>query len=124
MAAAKNPAIDRFRREKLLERKHEEIGREVSAKEKIVPDLDATIDDNIGDDVLRLVFTACHSVPSSEARIALTLRMLGGLTTEDIARAFLAPEPTIAQRIVRAKRTLADARVLFQHSSVGARMLA
>jgi RNA polymerase sigma-70 factor (ECF subfamily) len=114
MAAAKNRAIDRLRREKLLERKHEEIGREVSAKEMVVPDLDAAIDDNIGDDVLRLVFAACHPVLSSEARIALTLRMLGGLTTEEIARAFLAPEPTIAQRIVRAKRTLAEARVPFE----------
>ena len=114
MAAAKNRAIDRLRREKLLERKHEQIGREVSAKEMVVPDLDAAIDDNIGDDVLRLVFTACHPVLSSEARIALTLRMLGGLTTDEIARAFLAPEPTIAQRIVRAKRTLAEARVPFE----------
>src|SRR5260370_14065142 len=114
MAAAKNRAIDRLRREKLLERKHEQIGREVSAKEMVVPDLDAAIDDNIGDDVLRLVFTACHPVLSPEARIALTLRMLGGLTTDEIARAFLAPEPTIAQRIVRAKRTLSEARIPFE----------
>jgi len=114
MAAAKHRAIDRLRRESLMERKHEEIGREASAKEMVVPDLDSGIDDNIGDDVLRLVFTACHPVLSSEARIALTLRMLGGLTTEEIARAFLAPEPTIAQRIVRAKRTLAEARVPFE----------
>jgi RNA polymerase sigma factor (sigma-70 family) len=114
MAAAKHRAIDRDRREKLLERKHEEIGREVSAKEMVVPDLDAAIDDNIGDDVLRLIFTACHPVLSSEARIALTLRMLGGLTTDEIARAFLVPEPTIAQRIVRAKRALAEAGVPFE----------
>ena len=114
MAAAKHRAIDRHRREKLLERKHEEIGREVSAKEMVVPNLDAAIDDNIGDDVLRLIFTACHPVLSSEARIALTLRMLGGLTTDEIARAFLVPEPTIAQRIVRAKRALAEAGVPFE----------
>ena len=114
MAAAKHRAIDRLRRDTVIERKHEEIGREVSAKEMVVPDLDAVIDDNIGDDVLRLVFTACHPVLSSEGRIALTLRMIGGLTTDEIARAFLASEPTIAQRIVRAKRTLAEARVPFE----------
>lgn len=114
MAAAKHRAFDRLRREKLLERKHEEIGREVLAKEMVVPDLNAAIDDNIGDDILRLVFTACHPVLSPEARIALTLRMVGGLTTEEIARAFLVPEPTVAQRIVRAKRTLTEARILFE----------
>jgi RNA polymerase sigma factor (sigma-70 family) len=114
MAAAKHRAIDVFRRNERLERKHEELGREVAAREMAVPDLDSAIDDDIGDDVLRLVFTACHPVLSSEARIALTLRLLGGLTTDEIARAFLIAEPTIAQRIVRAKRTLAEARVPFE----------
>jgi len=115
MATAKHRAIDRLRRRKLLERKHEELGREVEAeREMAVPDFDAAIDDPIGDDLLRLVFTACHPVLSSEARVALTLRLLGGLTTGEIARAFLVPEPTIAQRIVRAKRTLAEARVPFE----------
>jgi RNA polymerase sigma factor (sigma-70 family) len=115
MAAAKHRAIDHFRRNKLLERKHEELGREFEIRqEAAVADFDAAIDDNIGDDLLRLVFTACHPVLSSEARVALTLRLLGGLTTEEIARAFLVPEPTVAQRIVRAKRTLAEARVPFE----------
>jgi RNA polymerase sigma-70 factor, ECF subfamily len=114
MAAAKHRAIDVLRRGQLLERKHEELGREVAVREMAVPDLDAAIDDDIGDDVLRLVFTACHPVLSSEARIALTLRLLGGLTTDEIARAFLVREPTIAQRIVRAKRTLAEAHVPFE----------
>jgi RNA polymerase sigma-70 factor (ECF subfamily) len=115
MAAAKHRAIDHFRRNKLLERKHEELGREIEMRqEAAVAEFDAAIDDDIGDDLLRLVFTACHPVLSSEARVALTLRLLGGLTTEEIARAFLAPEPTVAQRIVRAKRTLAEARVPFE----------
>lgn len=115
MAAAKHRAIDHFRRNKLLEGKHEELGRELEIRqEAAVADFDAAIDDNIGDDLLRLVFTACHPVLSSEARVALTLRLLGGLTTEEIARAFLAPEPTVAQRVVRAKRTLAEARVPFE----------
>ena len=115
MATAKHRAIDRLRRSKLLERKHEELGRELEAEqEQAAPDLDAALDDDIGDDLLRLVFTACHPVLSTEARVALTLRLLGGLTTEEIARAFLVPEPTIAQRIVRAKRTLAEARVPFE----------
>jgi RNA polymerase sigma factor (sigma-70 family) len=114
MATAKHRAIDLLRRNKLLERKHEEIGRELEAQERIAPDFDAALDDRIGDDLLRLVFTACHPVLSTEARVALTLRLLGGLTTEEIARAFLAPEPTIAQRIVRAKRTLSEARVPFE----------
>lgn len=115
MAAAKHRAIDHFRRNKLLERKHEELGRELEMRqEAAVADFDAAIDDNIGDDLLRLVFTACHPVLSSEARVALTLRLLGGLTTDEIARAFLVPEPTVAQRIVRAKRTLAEARVPFE----------
>jgi RNA polymerase sigma factor (sigma-70 family) len=111
-AAAKNRALDHFRRNKLLEAKHEEIGRE--AEEGFTPDFDATLEDDIGDDLLRLIFTACHPVLSTEARAALTLRLLGGLTTDEIARAFLVSEPTIAQRIVRAKRTLAEARVPFE----------
>jgi RNA polymerase sigma factor (sigma-70 family) len=115
MATAKHRAIDHFRRNKLLERKHEELGRELEIRqEAAVADFDAAIDDDIGDDLLRLVFTACHPVLSSEARVALTLRLLGGLTTDEIARAFLVPEPTVAQRIVRAKRTLAEARVPFE----------
>src|SRR5216117_507140 len=115
MATAKHRAIDHLRRSKLLERKHEELGREIEAQlEMAAPDLAAAIDDDIGDDLLRLVFTACHPVLSTEARVALTLRLLGGLTTEEIARAFLVSEPTIAQRIVRAKRTLAMAQVPFE----------
>jgi RNA polymerase sigma factor (sigma-70 family) len=115
MAAAKNRAIDRNRRAKLMERKHEELGRELAVDgEAAAPDLDAALDDDIGDDLLRLMFTACHPVLSTEAQVALTLRLLGGLTTEEIARAFLVPEPTIAQRIVRAKRTLAEKKVPFE----------
>src|ERR1700730_16720716 len=115
MAAAKHRAIDLFRRGKRLERKHEELGREIEAElEMRAPDLDAALDDHIGDDLLRLVFVSCHPVLSTEARVALTLRLLGGLTTDEIARAFLAPEATVAQRIVRAKRTLAEANVPFE----------
>jgi len=115
MATAKHRAIDRLRRSKLVERKHEELGYEMEAhQETAAPDLDAAIDDNVGDDLLRLVFISCHPVLSTEARVALTLRLLGGLTTVEIARAFLVPEPTIAQRIVRAKRTLSDAHVPFE----------
>jgi RNA polymerase sigma factor (sigma-70 family) len=114
MTTAKHRAIDHFRRNTRLERKHEELGREIEAKELTVPDLNSTLDDNIGDDLLRLVFVSCHPVLSTEARTALTLRLLGGLTTEEIARAFLVPEPTIAQRIVRAKRTLTKERVPFE----------
>src|SRR5438067_497771 len=114
MAAAKHRAIDQLRRSKRLERKHEEIGRTLQAGEGTAPDLDAALDDDVGDDLLRLIFTACHPVLSTKARVALTLRLLGGLTTDEIARAFLAPEPTIAQRIVRAKRTLAEKRVPFE----------
>jgi len=115
MATAKNRALDRLRRGKLVERKHQEIGRDLEARQGLAPaELEAAIDDDIGDDLLRLMFTACHPVLSTEARVALTLRLLGGLTTEEIARAFLVPEPTIAQRIVRAKRTLAEARVPFE----------
>ncbi|MEO5814981.1 MAG: RNA polymerase sigma factor [Gemmatimonadaceae bacterium] len=115
MATAKHRAIDHMRRNALLERKHEQLGYELEAQiERTVPDLDAQLDDHVGDDLLRLVFTACHPVLSTEARVALTLRLLGGLTTDEIARAFLVPEATIAQRIVRAKRTLADADVGFE----------
>jgi RNA polymerase sigma-70 factor (ECF subfamily) len=114
MATAKHRAIDNFRRNKRLERKHEELGRELQAQEMAVPDFSAALDDDIGDDLLRLIFISCHPVLSTEARVALTLRLLGGLTTEEIARAFLAPEPTVAQRIVRAKRTLAEERVPFE----------
>ncbi|HUG52373.1 MAG TPA: RNA polymerase sigma factor [Vicinamibacteria bacterium] len=115
MAAAKRRAIDRLRRKKLLERKHEELGRALEARRDLaVADFEEALDDDVGDDLLRLIFTACHPVLSPEARVALTLRLLGGLTTEEIARAFLVPEPTIAQRIVRAKRTLAEARIPFE----------
>src|SRR2546422_10693783 len=115
MATAKHRAIDRLRRRKRLERKHEELGRELEARQGLaVSDLEAAIDDDIGDDLLRLMFTACHPVLSTEARVALTLRLLGGLSTDEIARAFLVAEPTIAQRIVRAKRTLAAKRVPFE----------
>jgi RNA polymerase sigma-70 factor (ECF subfamily) len=113
-AAAKHRAIDHFRRKKLAEHKHGEIAREQQSLEGDMPDFEGALDDDIGDDLLRLIFTACHPVLSAEARAALTLRMLGGLTTDEIARAFLVAEPTIAQRIVRAKRTLSDARVPFE----------
>ncbi|GLH72703.1 RNA polymerase sigma factor [Geothrix limicola] len=114
MAAAKRRAIDRLRRLKLMERKHEELGREMETLQEAMVDFEAGLDDPIGDDLLRLVFISCHPLLSPEARAALTLRLLGGLTTEEIARAFLCPEPTIAQRIVRAKRTLSEARVPFE----------
>ncbi len=114
MAAAKRRAIDHFRRGAMLERKHEELGREFQEKEQAVPDYEAALDDDIGDDLLRLVFTSCHPVLPTEGRVALTLRLLGGLTTDEIARAFLVPEPTMAQRIVRCKRTLAEKHVPFE----------
>ncbi|MBV8567852.1 MAG: RNA polymerase sigma factor [Methylobacteriaceae bacterium] len=115
MATAKNRAIDFLRRRKLLERKHDELGQETPIQQEVAtPDLDALLDEDIGDDLLRLVFISCHPILSTEARAALTLRLLGGLTTEEIARAFLVPEPTIAQRIVRAKRALAEAGVPFE----------
>ena len=114
MAAAKHRAIDYFRRNTRLARKHEELGRELATREMVVPDLNTALDDDVGDDLLRLVFISCHPVLSTEARLALTLRLLGGLTTAEIARAFLAPEPTIAQRIVRAKRTLAEKHIPFE----------
>src|SRR5947209_7867829 len=119
MATAKNRALDHFRRDKLLERKHEELAGEMELEQEIAAAdfsaaVDSALDDDIGDDLLRLVFVACHPVLSTEARAALTLRLLCGLTTDEIARAFLVPEPTIAQRIVRAKRTLAETRVPFE----------
>jgi len=119
MATAKHRALDHFRRSKLLERKHEELGRELnSQQESAVANFEAQFDaanqQDFGDDLLRLVFISCHPVLSTEARVALTLRLIGGLTTQEIARAFLVPEPTIAQRIVRAKRTLSEGRVPFE----------
>jgi RNA polymerase sigma factor (sigma-70 family) len=115
MATAKHRAIDLLRRRSLLDRKHQQLGYELEARQEMaVPDLEAAIDDHVGDDLLRLMFTSCHPVLSTEARVALTLRLLGGLTTEEIARAFLVPTATIAQRIVRAKRTLAEAKVPFE----------
>lgn len=115
MAAAKNRAIDELRGRKLEETKHEELGRELRIEQDLAQASQGEeLDDDIGDDLLRLVFTACHPVLSQEARVALTLRVLGGLTTDEIARAFLVPEPTVAQRIVRAKRSLSEARVPFE----------
>ncbi|HWP07228.1 MAG TPA: RNA polymerase sigma factor [Polyangiaceae bacterium] len=115
MAAAKNRAIDELRRRRRVEQKHETLGEEASASPSVdVPDIERTLDEDVGDDLLRLLLVACHPVLSTESRAALTLRLLGGLTTDEIARAFLLPEPTIAQRIVRAKRTLAEAKVPFE----------
>jgi RNA polymerase sigma factor (sigma-70 family) len=115
MAIAKNRAVDFVRRSKRFEHKQDEIGREFrSRRDAAEPDIDASLDDDVGDDMLRLIFTACHPVLSPEARVALTLRLLGGLTTDEIARAFVVPEPTISQRIVRAKRTLTEKGVGFE----------
>jgi RNA polymerase sigma-70 factor, ECF subfamily len=114
MATGKHRAIDFLRRGTLIDEKHEHLGREMAEREMQVPDLAVAMDDNIGDDMLRLVFIACHPVLSTEARVALTLRLLGGLTTDEIARAYLSSEPTIAQRIVRAKRTLTEAQAPFE----------
>jgi RNA polymerase sigma factor (sigma-70 family) len=114
MAAAKRRAIDYFRRNKLLDRKHEELTYALRASHEHETDADAALDDEVGDDLLRLVFITCHPVLSTEARVALTLRLLGGLSTAEIARAFLVAESTIAQRIVRAKRTLAEKHVPFE----------
>jgi RNA polymerase sigma factor (sigma-70 family) len=115
MATAKRRAIDQLRRRRMLERKHEELGLAIELEQASgAAEMEAAADDDVGDDLLRLVFTACHPVLSAEARVALTLRLLGGLTTQEIARAFLVSEPTIAQRIVRAKRSLAEARVPFE----------
>jgi RNA polymerase sigma-70 factor, ECF subfamily len=113
MAAAKNRAIDVLRRNKRFERKQEELGREMESGQ-MTPDFETSMDDPVGDDLLRLIFTACHPILSPDARVAMTLRLLGGLTTAEIARAFLVSEPTIAQRIVRAKRALSDAAVPFE----------
>jgi RNA polymerase sigma factor (sigma-70 family) len=126
VTTAKHRALDRLRQDALHARKHEELGLDMDAREEhVTPDfvdaLDAAREDDIGDDLLRLVFTACHPVLSVDARVALTLRLLGGLTTDEIARAFLQPEPTIAQRIVRAKRTLSAARVPFEVPKADAR---
>jgi len=114
MATAKHRAIDHFRRKTLIDRKHELLGRELAERESQIPDLAAAMDDAIGDDLLRLVFIACHPLLSKESRVALTLRLVGGLTTDEIARAYLVAEPTIAQRIVRAKRTLSEAQAPFE----------
>ena len=114
MATAKNRAVDQLRRKQMLDRAHGEIASDVGARPAVRPDLETAIDEDVGDDLLRLILVACHPVLSTDARAALTLRLLGGLTTEEIARAFLVPEPTIAQRIVRAKRTLAEAMVPFE----------
>ncbi len=114
MAIAKRRAIDLVRRSIRVERKHEELARELDEGDDPAPKLEASLDDHVGDDLLRLVFTTCHPVLSREARVALTLRLLGGLTTDEIARAFIVPEATIAQRIVRAKRSLREARVSFE----------
>jgi RNA polymerase sigma-70 factor (ECF subfamily) len=115
MATAKHRAIDQIRKRALVERKHELLGHELEAQQDMsVPDIDAALDDPVGDDLLRLVFISCHPVLATEARVALTLRLLGGLTTDEIARSFLVSEPTVAQRIVRAKRTLTEAHVPFE----------
>jgi RNA polymerase sigma-70 factor, ECF subfamily len=115
MTTAKRRAIDQLRRHKLAERKHAEIGRELDSEQaSVLETIDDAIDDDIGDDLLRLMFTACHPVLSTEARVALTLRLIGGLTTDEIARAFLVSEPTVAQRLVRAKRTLTEKRIPFE----------
>jgi RNA polymerase sigma factor (sigma-70 family) len=113
-ATAKRRAIDLFRRNAVAQRKHEELARELEALEQTSPNFDSTLDNTISDDLLRLVFIACHPILPTESRVALTLRLLGGLTTDEIARAFLTPESTIAQRIVRAKRTLADKHIPFE----------
>ncbi|MBX7249117.1 MAG: RNA polymerase sigma factor [Caulobacteraceae bacterium] len=114
MAHAKKRAIDRFRRTKMLERKHAEIGHGLEQDQAVTPDPAEAMDDDVGDDLLRLMFTACHPLLSAEAQTALTLRLIGGLTTDEIARAFLTAESTIAQRIVRAKKTLSDSGISFE----------
>jgi RNA polymerase sigma factor (sigma-70 family) len=121
MATAKHRAIDLLRRLKRLENKYDTLGRELEGRRLTVSDFDAALEDDVGDDLLRLMFIACHPVLSTEARVALTLRLIGGLTTDEIARAFLVPGPTIAQRIVRAKRTLAEAHIPFELPDVAER---
>jgi len=114
MTTAKRRALDHLRRNRMLERKHEIVARDMEAEQQVMPDLDAALDDDIGDELLRLVFTACHPRLSREARVALALRMICGLTTEEIARAFLLPDTTISQRIVRAKRTLSQSGLAYE----------
>jgi RNA polymerase sigma factor (sigma-70 family) len=114
MATAKRRALDHLRRDRMLERKHEMVARDMEEEQQAMPDLDSALDDDIGDELLRLIFTACHPRLSREARAALTLRMICGLTTEEIARAFLLPDATIAQRIVRAKRTLSESGLAYE----------
>src|SRR4051812_26651222 len=115
MATAKRRGIDELRRGKRWQKKQDAVSHDIETRAAFgARDLDAALDDDVGDDLLRLIFTSCHPLLSTEARVALTLRLLGGLTTDEIARAFLIPEPTVAQRIVRAKKTLADARVPFE----------
>ena len=114
MATAKRRALDQLRRARMLARKHEQVARELEAEQRTMPDLDAALDDDIGDEMLRLIFTACHPLLSREARVALALRMVCGLTTGEIARAFLVPDATIAQRIVRAKRTLSASGLVYE----------
>ncbi|RYE35559.1 MAG: RNA polymerase sigma factor [Hyphomicrobiales bacterium] len=125
MQVAKHRALDTARREIMARRKQDEIGRDIDNEGPAMPDIDEALDDEVGDDLLRLIFTACHPVLPKEARIALTLRLLGGLTTDEIARAFLVPEPTMAQRIVRAKKTLSEAKVPYEvpaGAELGARL--
>jgi RNA polymerase sigma factor (sigma-70 family) len=117
MATAKRRALDHLRRDRMLERKHEMVARDMEEEQQAMPDLDSALDDDIGDELLRLIFTACHPRLSREARAALTLRMICGLTTEEIARAFLLPDATIAQRIVRAKRTLSESGLAYETPS-------
>jgi RNA polymerase sigma factor (sigma-70 family) len=114
MATAKRRALDHLRRGRMLERKHQLVAWDMEAEQQAMPDLDSALDDDIGDELLRLVFTACHPRLSREARAALALRMICGLTTEEIARAFLLPDATIAQRIVRAKRTLSESGLAYE----------
>src|SRR6202521_3988034 len=114
MATAKRRALDHLRRVRMLERKHEMVALELEAEQQAMPDLDSALDDDIGDELLRLIFTACHPLLSHEGRVALALRMICGLTTEEIARAFLVPDATIAQRVVRAKRTLSESGLTYE----------
>src|SRR5271163_877537 len=114
MATAKRRALDHLRRERMLARKHTMVALELEAEQQAMPDLEAALDDDIGDELLRLIFTACHPLLSHEGRVALALRMICGLTTEEIARAFLVSDATVAQRIVRAKRTLSESGLVYE----------